>query len=1181
MRKFTKKVQGSISLFLSTIILLLVILEGFLIDGSKVLAGKMFMSSAGDMALNAGLTYYEQALQDIYGLFAISKSEKELKDNLEIHFRKTLGDVTGGGDGGYVDDMLSYIETAIQSGWDGGEAVRLLDLKTGGFEVGKVKGSALSEPYVMKSQILEYMKYRGPASLGYGMLEKIHAFKELDKQQKAMEAKLNYEEKMSDVQKACEDAYNNIEPYNKLLEGALKPETVEEVSLNINKNMREAIIAAWCYSAAKRDYGCDRVWERRSSVSGMDVEAAVDACRHLNEMSVSLEGAAAGLAADFSQHPLGTMHAVKATIGYKEDYENFRNLYTTWTHNYYPWYLQGKENLEQQLDDLDDDEDGDDIIEALEELEEEKERYEELYEDAKTTIDQCAKILDGAKMVLEEDINTRMNTAVHELNRIAGEAARLQQLGTYGRQDLDDVIKAMDDLEPLGKAWDSSINDLSSGDIKTSMQLDRENKAEPLDREKIRILQEKLARGVSYAETLQNAARETKAAGFQLFEGQKSTYADWLRIRLEGTPYGSDTLANYISFASFDSSKWADRAKATGAVKDTAYTIYFLSPNRGKTSGGDVQMDLAVYTEQMDQISGKNDEFFKYLERVCPKSEAEKEEKKDAEEAKKELLKKGKSESMEVSGMPKLAKEAGSDSGGESKLFTKTDEGANDKTVSKNAKENSKSSSSFISGVGDLLVSGRDKLYISEYATQMFSYYTVDKMPKASDKETLSGHPLSESNNQMYKAEVEYILWGNEDGNLDVQYTLETIFGIRFLLNSLYAFTGDPEIRQVSLALAVSIAGWTGFGVPLVQSVVILGFALAETARDIQELKEGKSVPIYKSASNWVTKPSGITKQAMIDAVSKAESVAKEYIADKLNELTEDTKEEFRTKLKEYTDDTIDDVVSAASAAVLNPLQERMIGLVHVVSDSQAEVRGKLETCVNGIRTTIASEDGSVMQQAKNEALTYFVTHIQGELTNEIAALQNSDMDSKEITDKITALFKGYEAKMKAALRGVVKPLVDELEGGVEQALDSGNEALQKKTSEALDRMMIRINCGISFADTESVNVDGGKGRTAGSAALTMNYKEYLWLFIAVKSVADEEVILKRIGDLIQTNLACSNAKPAPEFDIDEACTFIEIRADADLSTTFFATPVPLNGGGSVTLGQDKYNIGYTGVLGY
>ena len=119
MKKFTKKVQGSISLFLSMIILLLVILEGFLIDGSKVLASKMFMSSAGEMTLNAGLTYYDEALRDIYGLFAISESEEDLKANLKVHFQRTLGETTGVEDSGYVDNMLEYVENALKSGWDG------------------------------------------------------------------------------------------------------------------------------------------------------------------------------------------------------------------------------------------------------------------------------------------------------------------------------------------------------------------------------------------------------------------------------------------------------------------------------------------------------------------------------------------------------------------------------------------------------------------------------------------------------------------------------------------------------------------------------------------------------------------------------------------------------------------------------------------------------------------------------------------------------------------------------------------------------------------------------------------------------------------------------------------------------------------------------------------------------
>ena len=74
---------------------------------------------------------------------------------------------------------------------------------------------------------------------------------------------------------------------------------------------------------------------------------------------------------------------------------------------------------------------------------------------------------------------------------------------------------------------------------------------------------------------------------------------------------------------------------------------------------------------------------------------------------------------------------------------------------------------------------------------------------------------------------------------------------------------------------------------------------------------------------------------------------------------------------------------------------------------------------------------------------------------------------------------------------------------------------------------------------------------------------------------------MKRIGNLIQANLASSETKPSSDFDITKAYSFIEVNATADLSTTFFAMPVPVAGGGGVTLGSDKYSIGYKGVLGY
>ena len=1184
MKKFTKNVKGSIALFLSMIILLLVILEGFLIDGSKVLAAKMMMSSAGDMALNAGLTHYDEALRDIYGLFAVSETEEELTANLKAYYQKTLGESVGGEDsGGYTDQLLEYIEQTIQTGWNNEEAGKLLDMQlSDDFSASGVEQSELSNPPVLKSQILEYMKYRGPASLGYGMLEKLHMFKQVKQQQKVMEGKLNYEEKMSDVQKACEEAYENIDPYNKLLDGDLNPDKVEGDSHAINENIHKSIVAAWCLSLVSRDIGLDPHWERDNGTSSSNMDQAFQRCILLNSMSVACEAAEADLAGDFSLHPSGAAHAAKVMIGYVEEFEVYQNLYTTWQ-NYLEEYEERREELEAELDGLDDEEDESEIEaieEELEELEEEKEEYEEQYNDMEQSIEQCIAVIGTAQNVLKEDIDSQMKTAADSLNSLAKSAEQLKKLAENGKSALDDVLTRMGELEALGESWQSSISSLENGDIKTSMQLDKNNKAEALDRDKIKILQGRLDKGIEYGDMLLNAAKVTSAVSFILYEGQKSSYSGWLKSRFEGTSYGGETQLEGISYQSFDVPAQAERAKETGALSDGTVTVYFLDPSGGQEQDGYWKMNLASTKEQMGQISAKEDEFFKYLERVCPERETDKASKEDGEAAKESLLEKGGSVNLTPEeSLPSLPADVTGAGGGTSEKFDKTDSGASNKNVSKNAKENTQSSANFLEGIGELLEKGRDKLYLSEYATKMFSCYTTDKQEAVAS--TLSGYAFTADHNQMYKAEVEYILWGNTDGTKDVQYTLATIFGVRFLLNSLYAFTGDPEIRQVSLAIAASIAGWTGFGVPLVQSVVILGFALAETALDLEALKKGESVPIYKSTSNWMIKPSGFTKEAIEQAVDRVGSAAKKYLFEQLDQLTEDTKGAFKEKLNEYTNETIDNIVSSASAAVLNPLQERITGLVNVVSSPEVDIAAKIGDCISGIENTIKSENDSVMKTAKMEALKLVREGVNNRLVTMINAFHEQNMTNDQMTQKVKQTFDQITRNLNGNLKVTVKEAVDPLVNKVDEALNSTNENLQKNVSEAMDDMLTRINCGIAFADTESINVDGSKGRTSASAALTMNYQEYLWMFIAVQSIANEDAFLKRIGNLIQANLAASNTKPSPDFNITGAYTFLQVDASADLSTTFFSMPVPVAGGGGTVLGQDSYSVGYHGILGY
>ena len=76
--------HGSLTVFMSLILTAVMIFTTVLIDGGRIILARNVVSGAGDMALNAGLTYYNSVLQDTYGLFAISKNMDELKENLEV-----------------------------------------------------------------------------------------------------------------------------------------------------------------------------------------------------------------------------------------------------------------------------------------------------------------------------------------------------------------------------------------------------------------------------------------------------------------------------------------------------------------------------------------------------------------------------------------------------------------------------------------------------------------------------------------------------------------------------------------------------------------------------------------------------------------------------------------------------------------------------------------------------------------------------------------------------------------------------------------------------------------------------------------------------------------------------------------------------------------------------------------
>lgn len=173
--------------------------------------------------------------------------------------------------------------------------------------------------------------------------------------------------------------------------------------------------------------------------------------------------------------------------------------------------------------------------------------------------------------------------------------------------------------------------------------------------------------------------------------------------------------------------------------------------------------------------------------------------------------------------------------------------------LASSGKSSISSSNSFLSSLASALEGGIENLYLMEYAIQMFSYYTVDKNidgtdMNASDIVSLSGFKFSSDTTAMYKSEVEYLLWGNQNASTNVTYTASTLYGIRFMLNCVYAFTDKALVTD-----ATTLSAAAGLGAPLLQVALLVSVALIETALDMQWILQGKPLVILKDATTWRT----------------------------------------------------------------------------------------------------------------------------------------------------------------------------------------------------------------------------------------------------------------------------------------------------------------------------------------
>lgn len=136
--KYMQEERGSIAVFLLICLLPMLMFEGLILDGVRLLACKGNVADAGQLALNGALAGYNRDLKNAYGLYAITDVDQARKDASD-YFRRTV-DPQGSGVSG-TEDTSSFLNMSAR------------------VDAGGQEGSELSSTDVLETQIYHQMHY--------------------------------------------------------------------------------------------------------------------------------------------------------------------------------------------------------------------------------------------------------------------------------------------------------------------------------------------------------------------------------------------------------------------------------------------------------------------------------------------------------------------------------------------------------------------------------------------------------------------------------------------------------------------------------------------------------------------------------------------------------------------------------------------------------------------------------------------------------------------------------------------------------------------------------------------------------------------------------------------------------------------------------------------------------------
>lgn len=1210
-QKNLKRIQGSVSIFLVIILIPMVCTAGLIVDGSRVELAKAQVSTAGDLVMNSALANYDTVLKEVYGLFAMSQNEAQLSTNLYNYFVSTLmaNGIVASEEEVQANPLLQDIAMSFS-----GKTSNLLsmDIDQKDFTVKKLDNSSLAQSSILKNQIVEYEKYRAPIGTALSLLDGIASLKKILKQSKVNKAKTTVDEKAGEVNKKGNDLYEALKKYvaaektfDKKYEtfdpngkngsnadyallynlsdpswyrpgfAVIMPAYVRTLaenmpfSLSISKESDGSLTIYGLHieSHSNGEYSAHfvntdnlaKITNKANNAWGYDQRATNEEL--LEEFRYAYEVICSGTVQD-AQHYLSQVSNINTlSLADKRAYSTAYVMYMQKLLNvltFYKLYVgQAKpEEFSVQVtvnyeDVTVTDQDIKNILDTAKVFSDRLHEYElifnkECWQRGDVVEALAAEISADLKWFEDNDILATLKTIVTEIGK------------------LETAINNLDTANNALHTQIDAYNGSDNGDaFSNQMQQDYEYYKENIDPAKVAALKVKMEALESYFVLVKAYLEGLKFIDVSLKECN-TLYNTVLMTRKHKTDCGL-TVEEYVE------AHYTEGVDAISTYLKTQYKEEKTAPTKLETNIDD-------------------DEFWQYLQQAYGVTKTKEDEQAESDkdsmkEAAKDTAATGSTNPYNEVALTQeiinLLPSQGSytapsgDSsydGGEqfSSLF--------DKITSM--------LSSLLEGMKKAATTGRDNLYVTQYVFDMFSYNTMEaeyKVEHGKDAEikieTPSGIAISASNNYMYGAEAEYIIYGGFDAAQNIKTAKGWIFGIRFLANSVYALT-NSEIKAITLPPALAVQAATLGVVPykLTQVVLQLCLALGESLNDLRLMEEGKKVALIKTADTWALSPRGALNAAKDYIGEKAKEGIQEgakWAKGAISDLIDAGAEKVQVKMSDYVDDMtiaikgqINEIIGSAFSAfedaAVGKLDEYLKQGKDVASSAASfaneiinQADQKARAVINGTSDTIRP----IVSAFYESYLASKLTTMKTEITNSLSSIQDLNAGDimlkiqKSISKKVEEALDNLENYVNSKISSLINDLKSKITSTADGYIDMAADKAMEVTNQFLDDTF----------GTMADNLPDMGGKTSAKSSLAsiiaFNYGDYLKVFLFLNLCTNSDEVVARIGDVIQLNINNALADSGythpkkGSFKMADAFTYIQIEANVKLKTMFAAMP--------------------------